>query len=261
MDHRYNPDFAKYVRAQARWTTRHSGCLHEVAHRRAGTHTCAACKRPAVLHRLVESVSVDGQVLRLEQTRAQHGSRFGYVCVCGASSTCACPDVAVNFAARLHDAMAKAQADSVSKADLLVDAMPDADVAQYGTLRDAFLSKQLAKHRSVERVRRAAADERTSQGGQVVYFVASDDGKVKIGTSSNMEKRMADLQTSSAARLTLLLTIPGDTALEADLHRRFKHLREAGEWFTKTAELQHFVEGAAFYKGLGLDAAASPPSS
>jgi hypothetical protein len=255
VDHRYNPDFSKYVRGQARWSTRHYKCLHEIVHRRQGEHTCSSCGRAATLQRLVESVLVDAATIKLEQVKTQHGSRYGYTCLCGVAATCACQDVPTNFAARLCDAMRAAQADSVSKADLLVDAMPDGDVAQYGTLRDAFLSQQLAKHRSVERVRRAAADERTSQGGQVVYFVASDDGKLKIGTSGNIEKRMADLQTSAATKLTLLLTIPGDTALEADLHRRFKHLREAGEWFEYTLELRYIVEGAAFYKGLGLTTA------
>lgn len=255
MDHRYNPDFSKYVRAQARWSTRHVGCLHEIAHRRSGKHSCAACGLPATLHRLVESVLVGGVEVKLKQVKIAHNSRYGYVCTCGAASTCACKDVPINFAARLHDVMATAKAASVSQSDLLVDEMADADVAQYGTLRDAFLSQQLSKHRSIERVRKAAADEKTSQGGQVVYFVASDDGKVKIGTSGNIEKRMADLQTSAATKLTLLLTIPGDTGLEADLHRRFKHLREAGEWFEHTLELRYFVEGAAFYKGLGLTTA------
>ena len=105
------------------------------------------------------------------------------------------------------------------------------------------------------RIRKAAVDERTSQGGEVVYFVSSADGKLKIGTSANIEKRFDALQTSASVKLTLLLTIPGGTDLETELHRRFVHLRESGEWFQHTDELRHFIEGAAFYKGLGAGTA------
>lgn len=78
--------------------------------------------------------------------------------------------------------------------------------------------------------------------------MGSSDGKVKIGTSANIEKRLDALQTSASVKLTLLLTIPGGTDVETALHRRFVHLRESGEWFVFAEEIQHFIEGAAFYK-------------
>ena len=86
------------------------------------------------------------------------------------------------------------------------------------------------------------------QGGEFVYFVSSEDGRIKIGTSANVEKRLEALQTSSATRLSLLLTVPGGVDMETELHRRFKHIRESGEWFKGTPELRSFIEGALFYK-------------
>jgi molecular chaperone DnaK len=48
----------------------------------------------------------------------------------------------------------------------------------------------------------------------------------------------------------LLLAIPGGVSMETELHRRFAHLREGGEWFTLSDEIRHFVEGAAFFKDM-----------
>lgn len=183
------------------------------------------------------------------------GTAVAYTCACGSDQTCTCPQQAVNFPARLIDRMSVVGAASVAQADPLVEAMTDDEAALYGTLRDSFLRAQMIRHRTVERVRKAAVDERTSQGGEVVYFVSSADGKLKIGTSANIEKRFDALQTSASVKLTLLLTIPGGTDLETELHRRFVHLRESGEWFQHTDELRHFIEGAAFYKGLGAGTA------
>lgn len=148
---------------------------------------------------------------------------------------------------------------NIAQADVLVAEMNDRDVAAYGTLRDEFLKKQTIQQRTIERVRKAAADERTSQGGEVVYFVGSADGKVKIGTSANIEKRFDALQTAASVKLTLLLTIPGGSEVETELHRRFANLRETGEWFEHTDELRHFIEGAAFYKAMcGTLSSAAP---
>ena len=96
--------------------------------------------------------------------------------------------------------------------------------------------------------KKASADEKTSQGGEVVYFVLSGDNRIKIGTSANVEKRLEALQTSSATRLSLLLTVPGGVDMETELHRRFRTIRESGEWFKGTPELRSFIEGALFYK-------------
>lgn len=265
MDHRYNPEFRNFVAKQARWGQRHTRCLFELAHRRQGEHVCSTCGRHAVLDRLLATLTLqaDRQADVKVNLRA-HGKAksLAYTCACGVEQTCACPPIQINYQARLIDMMDAAKASSVAQADVLVAEMNDRDVAAYGTLRDEFLKKQTIQQRSIERVRKAAADERTSQGGEVVYFVGSADGKIKIGTSANIEKRFDALQTAASVKLTLLLTIPGGSEVETELHRRFANLRETGEWFEGTAELRHFIEGAAFYKAMcGTLSAPTPTAS
>ncbi|WP_322500827.1 GIY-YIG nuclease family protein [Streptomyces rochei] len=67
---------------------------------------------------------------------------------------------------------------------------------------------------------------------EVVYVLGSPDGRtVKIGRTTNLSKRLADIQRMSPVQLTVLWTHPGGSALETNLHRHFKHLRSHGEWF------------------------------
>ena len=77
----------------------------------------------------------------------------------------------------------------------------------------------------------------------VVYFVeAVGLDKVKIGTTTRIKSRLAAMQTGSPVRLELLGHLDGSTVTEADMHRRFEHLRLHGEWFLATTELRAFIE-------------------
>jgi hypothetical protein len=65
-----------------------------------------------------------------------------------------------------------------------------------------------------------------------VYFIQDgDDSPVKIGVAADPEQRRRELQTGNYRRLAIRLVIPGDSALEAELHRRFKDWHVEGEWF------------------------------
>lgn len=61
------------------------------------------------------------------------------------------------------------------------------------------------------------------------YFVMSDDYKIKIGRSTDVESRIKSLQTSSPGRLRLVGAISGD--FEKSFHKRFNDIRLSGEWF------------------------------
>lgn len=248
MDHRYNPTFYDIVVKQARWVIRHKSCLYELAYKRPGEHTCSNCGKTPTVVKAGTLVQVGSRDVELTTRRGQRGISITYVCPCGTEQSCACQASAINFPARLADEMTAKQARSVADTDLLVEGMSDSEASNYATVRDAFLRAETAKQRTVERIRKASADEKTSQGGEVVYFVLSGDNRIKIGTSANVEKRLEALQTSSATRLSLLLTVPGGVDMETELHRRFKHIRESGEWFKGTPELRSFIEGALFYK-------------
>lgn len=69
-------------------------------------------------------------------------------------------------------------------------------------------------------------------GAPVVYFVeAKRLGVVKIGRTTEMERRLSRLQVASPVELELLLTIPGGRTEEKALHEKHAGDRVRGEWF------------------------------
>lgn len=72
------------------------------------------------------------------------------------------------------------------------------------------------------------------------YLIQSEfGGHIKIGKSTHPESRLQSLQTGRPDRLLIKKIINGDK--EAQLHLRFKHLREGGEWFRCEGELADFL--------------------
>jgi hypothetical protein len=66
----------------------------------------------------------------------------------------------------------------------------------------------------------------------VVYVIeAVGLGMVKIGTSRNLENRLADLRYLCPMDIALVKAVPGGKELEAHLHKRFHEHRSHGEWF------------------------------
>lgn len=72
-------------------------------------------------------------------------------------------------------------------------------------------------------------------------YVARGQGAVKIGVALNPEARISSLQTGSPHSLKLVAQLPGDRALEADLHSRFSAHRIRGEWFKISPEIRAFI--------------------
>lgn len=54
---------------------------------------------------------------------------------------------------------------------------------------------------------------------------------VKIGRTTNLERRLAAIQTACPNRVEVLWHTEGGSALERGLHAEFGHFREHGEWF------------------------------
>lgn len=54
---------------------------------------------------------------------------------------------------------------------------------------------------------------------------------VKIGTTTNVRRRLQQLQTASPDRLYLHYHIRGGLSKERELHQRYARFRRVGEWF------------------------------
>jgi hypothetical protein len=77
----------------------------------------------------------------------------------------------------------------------------------------------------------------------VVYFIqAGGQGPIKIGWSSDLQARIAQLQTANATKLSVLLAMPGTFEDEARLHARFAYLRLEAEWFQDSPEILSYIE-------------------
>ncbi|NIA72299.1 hypothetical protein HBA54_27285 [Pelagibius litoralis] len=76
-----------------------------------------------------------------------------------------------------------------------------------------------------------------------VYFAqAGDAGPIKIGFASDVEKRLAGLQTGNPEPIRLLNIVPdGTRSLEARIHAKFGEHRLRGEWFRPAPEVLEFV--------------------
>lgn len=75
-----------------------------------------------------------------------------------------------------------------------------------------------------------------------IYFVyAPEQSLIKIGQTTQLEHRLAALDTSSPAPLYLLGKRRATPQTETRLHERFAQKRSHGEWFRVTAPLIHYI--------------------
>lgn len=82
----------------------------------------------------------------------------------------------------------------------------------------------------------AAQSPDIAQGASVVYAIqAGVGGPIKIGTTTHLQRRFAQLQASNPYRLTLLAVAPGDQDDEGRWHGRLRRHRLRGEWFHPSA--------------------------
>jgi len=76
----------------------------------------------------------------------------------------------------------------------------------------------------------------------LIYFAQTPTGSVKIGCTDNIEARLQALESHYGQPLALLATMPGDCAIEAEIHERFAHLRFGNtEQFRPAADLLEFI--------------------
>lgn len=76
-----------------------------------------------------------------------------------------------------------------------------------------------------------------------VYFAQTriDTSSVKIGYTSDLEKRRRNLSVSSPGGVSILASIPGSRETEEYLHEKFGTDHIEGEWFRYSEEIRDFI--------------------
>lgn len=69
-----------------------------------------------------------------------------------------------------------------------------------------------------------------------IYFGHGENGLIKIGWTSNTERRATEIECEIVA------TLPGDKRIEALFHKAFAEDRVEGEWFAPSDRLRAFVD-------------------
>ena len=75
----------------------------------------------------------------------------------------------------------------------------------------------------------------------MVYFIADEHKRVKIGAAHDVVRRRESLQLANADKLTTLLVLDGYRYEEALIHARFHQHRIRGEWFKLSPEILAFI--------------------
>jgi Meiotically up-regulated gene 113 len=75
----------------------------------------------------------------------------------------------------------------------------------------------------------------------MIYFAASG-GRIKIGVSQNVTRRLAYINTHLEEPLTLIGTISGGSKVENGIQAHFKQHRLKGEWFKDCEEVRQSIK-------------------
>jgi hypothetical protein len=76
----------------------------------------------------------------------------------------------------------------------------------------------------------------------VVYFAKREDGKIKIGWTSDVMRRIFELRKYMRCAVELMACFPGNKRTENSLHRRFSTVPHEREWYEPDAVLLSFIE-------------------
>lgn len=90
-----------------------------------------------------------------------------------------------------------------------------------------------------------APKQNRGRGASWIYFIQCQciGSFVKIGYAKDTSKRLVDLQMGCPYELVLIAEFrtPQPALLEAELHDRFQHLAERGEWFRPGDDLMQLI--------------------
>lgn len=77
-----------------------------------------------------------------------------------------------------------------------------------------------------------------------VYFIQLEHGDrpIKIGRATNIRRRIADIDVSLPAHITLLAVIDGNGHQERAIHKKMRDWRMNGEWFVASPIVMAFID-------------------
>ena len=117
------------------------------------------------------------------------------------------------------------------------------------SFRDCECSCHLASERpSVHDIPDTDGDLRTA----IVYFIRCKvTGRVKIGTTLNLQQRLSALRGSSPTELEVIGFVDSSDWPEKDLHGRFREHRLHGEWFEGVDQILGFARRQSIHFNTG----------
>ncbi len=118
------------------------------------------------------------------------------------------------------------------------------DCCEFDALSVASLEREVAQVEAVVGDLQDALVRLSQHEDWRVYFIRSGDGSIKIGTSANVQRRLAALQSANPTRLELIGDVAGGHALERQLHVELAVDRLHGEWFRASPLVLRTVERA-----------------
>ena len=86
--------------------------------------------------------------------------------------------------------------------------------------------------------------QRPVQAFEEVVYVLRAGEYAKIGRTTNIARRVQELQVGCPIEFEILLCVPGGEEEEKWTLDRFRHLRVRGEWFWLSEELQDWIFAA-----------------
>lgn len=110
---------------------------------------------------------------------------------------------------------------------------------QFCIWQKLYLDELMEAARQAETFKPAYASSITETNGSV-YFIECG-GFIKIGVTTDLEKRLKSIETSNPHDPTILLSLPGTTQSEKAFHRQFKKQHKVREWFHWEGELADFI--------------------
>jgi len=94
-------------------------------------------------------------------------------------------------------------------------------------------------------LRRLLRDHLAIGGAGWVYFILDEDaGRIKIGFSRDVGRRLKHIQVHSSGVVRLLRKVRGTRDDESAWKQRFAHLNVRGEWFRAEPALLDAIAGA-----------------